>query len=141
MPTPSVTVVRRAERIGPLSSTPMDISPRLFQEPAMRLLPSNVLPPNSGLPQYCNIVCKTVIDRYLAFESVLAWQIPLLAGVLRLKMLSPPHVDAKCHAATACRQAYMGGTPPIPSWPGSTGQPSQKVTKYGLGIDQNLSAS
>jgi hypothetical protein len=47
-------VLQWAERIGPLSSKPstIDIFPRLHQEPAMHLLSSNVLPPNSGLTQY-----------------------------------------------------------------------------------------
>jgi hypothetical protein len=47
-------ILLSAERIGPFSSTPstLDISPRLYQVPATRLLPSNVPTPNSGLKQY-----------------------------------------------------------------------------------------
>ncbi len=46
-------VLRGAERIGSLSSTPstMDISSRLYQAPATHLLPSNEPPPNSSLTQ------------------------------------------------------------------------------------------
>jgi hypothetical protein len=46
--------LRWAERIGPLSSTPSttDGSSLLVPRDAMRLLPSNIPPPNLGLIQY-----------------------------------------------------------------------------------------
>ncbi len=74
---PFTVVLLQVERMGPLNSTPstIDISPRLYQEPAMHLLPSNVPPPNPGLTQYewgrmkLSLCAKTVNDMYLAVET------------------------------------------------------------------------
>ncbi len=68
--------------------------------------------------------------------TVLAWLkstmtgSPLfLAGILLLKVLSPPLVDAECQLQPS--PAYMGGLPRTLPRPGCTGPPCQKIIKYG----------
>jgi hypothetical protein len=50
----NMCVLLGSERMGPLSLTPstMDVSPRLYQELATRLLPSYFPTYNTGLRQY-----------------------------------------------------------------------------------------